>query len=41
MEPSQIDSVASTGLPGFTDLGISPQALEEVLQFACSFIARK
>jgi len=27
----QIDTIASTGGPGFAALGISPQALEEIL----------
>jgi hypothetical protein len=32
VELMQIDSVASPDVPGFTDLGISPRALEEILQ---------
>ena len=32
VELMQIDTVASPGLPGFADLGISPRPMEEVLQ---------
>ena len=32
VELMQIDTVAASGLPGFADLGISPQPMEEVLQ---------
>jgi NADH dehydrogenase len=32
VELMQIDTVASGSLPGFADLGISPRAVEEVLQ---------
>jgi NADH dehydrogenase len=32
VELMQIDTVASGALPGFADLGISPRAVEEVLQ---------
>jgi hypothetical protein len=28
----QIDTVVSADVPGFADLGISPRAMEEVLQ---------
>jgi uncharacterized protein YbjT (DUF2867 family) len=32
VELMEIDTVASVGVPGFADLGISPRAMEEVLQ---------
>ena len=32
VELMQVDTVALAGLPGFADLGISPRAMEEVLQ---------
>jgi hypothetical protein len=32
VELMQIDTVASPDVPGFTDLGISPRAMEEILQ---------
>jgi NADH dehydrogenase len=32
VELMEIDTVVSAGAPGFADLGISPRALEDVLQ---------
>ena len=32
VELMEIDTVASVGVPGFADLGISPRSMEEVLQ---------
>jgi NADH dehydrogenase len=32
VELMEIDTVASEGVPGFADLGISPRAMEDVLQ---------
>jgi NADH dehydrogenase len=32
VELMEIDTVASAGVPGFADLGISPRAMEDVLQ---------
>ena len=32
VELMEIDTVVSAGVPGFADLGISPRAMEEVLQ---------